>query len=245
MNPSLRAWPPIADLPAAMRPSPQREPASRPPKTVARAARAPASDAKVASIPTRTAQHLQQEETLRTLLADIAKRDQSALSKLYDATVGKVYGVALRITRQAELAEEVTADVYLQAWRTAGNYEAARGHPLAWLTVIARSRALDALRARDTAVAHAEPETLGEPQTDWHTPADLLDAAETNSALHAALAARPPVQRQLLALAFFHGMSHSEIAAHAKMPLGTVKTHLRRALAALRTELCASEGGVR
>ena len=173
---------------------------------------------------------------LAALLARIATQDQQALASFYDETAGRVYGLALRIARSEVLAEEISGDVFLQVWKSAVTYSEARGHPLAWLMVITRSRALDQLRRVDPAESHAEPELLAE-AIDENDPRNLLAAVQEHGALHAALAALPAVQRQLLALAFFQGLTHSEIATHTRLPLGTVKTHVRRALQTLRAAL--------
>jgi RNA polymerase sigma-70 factor (ECF subfamily) len=123
-------------------------------------------------------------------------------------------------------------------WQTASNFDASRGKPIAWLLTICRSRALDHLRRRDPAETHAEPETLvGDRQTGGDDPQDLLLACERNRRLHSALERLTPTQRQLIALAFFRGLTHQEIAASARMPLGTVKTDIRRALTTLRESL--------
>ncbi|MBI3345056.1 MAG: sigma-70 family RNA polymerase sigma factor [Gammaproteobacteria bacterium] len=169
------------------------------------------------------------------LLAAIARREQSALESLYDMTVARVYGVALRITGRRDAAEEVVADVYWQVWQQAGRYDAQRGSVLAWLLTICRSRALDHLRRRDKAEFHPEPQTLdSELSVAGTNPEDLLSAVERESVVHAALQGLSAQQRQLIALAFFKGMSHQEIATYTAIPLGTVKTHLRKALAALQ-----------
>jgi len=135
----------------------------------------------------------------------------------------------------------VTEDVYFQVWRQASRYDPARGRPLGWLLTLARSRALDQLRRRDEAVCHPEPETLHheEPggEFDASDPLDLLAATRAHRSLHQALEALEPVPRQMVALAFFRGLSHEEIASHTALPLGTVKSHIRRALAVLRTAL--------
>ena len=175
-------------------------------------------------------------DDLVALLARIAAQDQPALAAFYDVTAGRVYGLALRIARSEALAEEISGDVYLQVWKNAASYNAERGHPLAWLMVMTRSRALDQLRRVDPAESHAEPELLAD-AVDENDPRNLLAAVQEHGALHAALAALPAVQRQLLALAFFQGLTHSEIAAHTRLPLGTVKTHVRRALQTLRAAL--------
>ena len=179
-------------------------------------------------------------------LADLIRRmspragadAEAALGELYDATLGKVYGLCLRITGRHDAAEDAAAEVYHQAWRQADRYDPSRGRPLTWLLTLAHSRALDSLRRRDEAESHPEPDSLAEPlPAPDADPLDLLLGVEENTALHAALASLHPVQRQLLALAFYRDMSHQEIADHAKLPLGTVKSHIRKGLAALQVVL--------
>lgn len=178
------------------------------------------------------------EACLRSLIERIGRSDEEALGALYDATHARVHGLALRITRCRETAEEVTEDTYWQVWRQALRFDPARGCASAWLLTIARSRALDSLRSADQAEAHAEPEALiaaefsgdGDPQ-------DLFAATQRERAVHTALATLDVLPRQLLALAFFRGLTHEEIAAQTALPLGTVKSHIRRALAALKRVL--------
>jgi len=182
------------------------------------------------------------EAALCALIGRIVDHDEAALAALYDGLVGRVYGLALRITRRVTLAEEVVQDVFWQVWRQAPRFDGERGSALAWVMTIARSRALDALRRLDPEECELEPETL-ELQEDPAAPApvDLLSALEQGQSLHAALARLDPVPRQLLSLAFFRGLSHDEIAQHAGLPLGTVKSHIRRALASLRELLAPAE----
>lgn len=185
--------------------------------------------------------------TLAALIARIARQDEDALGALYDATVGRVYGLALRILRDEQGAEEVAEEVFFQVWRQAGRYDPARGRPLGWLLNLARSRALDQLRRRDEALSHPDPTTLHAEEAggdldfaetrESRDPQDLLAATEAHRGLHRALAALEPVPRQMVALAFFRGLTHEEIAASTNLPLGTVKSHIRRALAALRAAL--------
>ncbi len=172
------------------------------------------------------------------LIHRIARQEEAALETLYDATISRVYGVALRILRNPETAEEVAEDVFFQVWRQAGRFDAARGHPMAWLLTIARSRALDALRRTDDALSMEEPETLldAELRPDGD-PGLLLGAQQERASLLQALQILEPMPRQILALAFFRGLTHEEIADHARLPLGTVKSHIRRALLTLRTAL--------
>jgi RNA polymerase sigma-70 factor (ECF subfamily) len=174
-------------------------------------------------------------------IARMAGGDEAALGELYDATLGKVYGLALRITGRPETAEDVVAEVYQQAWYQAARYQPDRGRPLTWLLTMARSRALDQLRGRDKAELHPEPDTLAEPLAKAEGgPIDMLLAVERAGILHTALARLRPIQRQLLALAFYRDLTHQEIAEQTRLPLGTVKTHLRKALLRLKTDLSAS-----
>ncbi len=171
----------------------------------------------------------------RAWIADMAKGDEAALGSLYDATLGKVYGLALRITGKAESAEEVVSDVYLQAYREATRFDAERGVVIAWLMMITRSRALDYLRRRDMAESHPEPDILHpERHIGENDPLNGLLELECHARLQAALGELVPMQRQILALSFFRDLSHQEIALHTGMPLGTVKSHIRRALEKLK-----------
>ena len=174
-------------------------------------------------------------------LSAIRLGDQRALASFYDATVSRVYGLALRITRNAAAAEDVVAEVYIQVWRAADQYDPTRGPVLAWMLVMSRSRALDYLRRLEPAVNMAEPEVLLEHTAlDEANPQDLFLASEQNTILRQALSDLAPIQRQLLALAFFRGLSHQEIAEQTALPLGTIKSHIRRGLTALREAFTAS-----
>lgn len=185
---------------------------------------------------------IEEDARLRELVAQITVGDQAALATFYDATISRVYGIALRIVRQPEAAEEVASDVYLQVWREATRYDVIRGRVLGWVLIIARSRALDHLRRQEEAFTHPDPHEL---RTDLdrveNTPQDLLIASQASGKLHVALRTLSPVQRQLLSFAFFRGLSHSEIVEHSGLPLGTVKTHIRRALNSLRDVLEAAQ----
>jgi RNA polymerase sigma-70 factor (ECF subfamily) len=181
-----------------------------------------------------------QQADLAALVARMAAGDEAALGAFYDATMPRVYGLAVRICGNFATAEEVAADVYHQCWTGAARYEAARSKVMTWLLMICRSRAIDAVRSRDPALAHEAPETLVEDDDERpreRDPQDLLALMQSGTAVHAALAQLSPVQRQMIALAFFRGLSHQEIAAHSKLPLGTVKAHIRRALELLRGSL--------
>ncbi len=182
------------------------------------------------------------EACLRDWIARVVRQDQQALAELYETMAGRVYGLALRITRQVQTAEEVTEDCFWQVWRQAPRFDPARGAAIAWIMTIARSRALDALRRADTAEPLGEDRLATIEAEDGSDPHDLLDAVEKQHRLHAALRDLEPLPRQLVALAFFRGLSHEEIAGQMGLPLGTVKSHIRRALLRLRELLGAAPG---
>ena len=176
------------------------------------------------------------------LVNRVTRADQEALAALYDATVSRVYSLARSITRNLQCAEEVTEDVYWQVWRQALRFDRRRGAVLAWLLTLARSRALDHLRKRDAAFSHPEPHTLVDETGDTlENPAERVGAAQQERSLNAALERIEPLPRQLLALAFYRGLTHDEIAQQTHLPLGTVKSHLRRAMNTLRGLLAHDE----
>jgi RNA polymerase sigma factor (sigma-70 family) len=175
---------------------------------------------------------------LAALMAAVAAGEQRALERFYRLTIGRVFGLALRIVRNPAAAEEVAADVYVQVWHSAATYDPQRGTPLAWALTICRSRAIDSLRRTDQAILDPDPtERLDAVAQAVPGLQDLLQASQEHAALHAALSRLQPVQRQILGLAFFRGLTHTEIAATTHLPLGTIKSHARRALALLREEL--------
>jgi RNA polymerase sigma factor (sigma-70 family) len=180
-------------------------------------------------------------DELVALLARVAAGEQRALERFYHLTVSRVFGLALRIVRCRATAEEVAEDVYVQIWHSAATYDSHRCAPLGWALTICRSRAIDALRRADKAIVDADPTERLDAITQ-HGPGlqDLLQAIQENTALHAALAKLMPVQRQLLALAFFRGLTHAEISQATGLPLGTVKSQVRRSLITLRAELGAA-----
>jgi len=179
-------------------------------------------------------------DELALLVAEMRKGNERALESLYDATVGKLYALASAILRQTDDAEDVVCATYAQAWESAASYDAQRASVLGWLLMICRSRALDLLRKRQVrqeALGAAGLDRIG----DWaDRPEDLLSLTQQSSRVHAALAALPVERRQLVSLAFLRDLTHHEIAGITGMPLGTVKSHLRRALLQLREFLESS-----
>lgn len=168
----------------------------------------------------------------------IVDHDERALSALYDATVSRVYAIVQRLVRRGALAEEVVEDTYFQVWRQAARFDPARGRPMTWLLGMARSRAIDAIR-REARFEHAslDDDTVAETEDPRASADELLDAARCHADLHRALMLLNAQPRQLVALAFLRGMSHEEIADHTALPLGTVKSQIRRALISLRQML--------
>lgn len=181
-------------------------------------------------------------EKLGELLARVAQADQPAFAELYRLASPHLYAVAVRIVRNGALAEEMLQETFVSVWHHAGTYDAAKSQPLTWLTSIVRNRCLDWLRRRDV---HAEPLGSGddggfEPPSDGPSPVDLLLAAADARALRGCIDTLEPGPRQAIALAFFQGLSHGELAAQLRAPLGTVKSWVRRGLAALRRCLDAA-----
>ena len=180
-------------------------------------------------------------DALAELVVRIVRQDQDAMEAVYDALHSRVYALALHITGRIGTAEEVLQDTFWQVWRQAPRFDAARGSVVAWIMTMTRSRALDALRAarrdvlQSTSQVNEEHFDIADPAAD--DPQDLLHAVQRDSALHVTLAALDPLRRQLIALVFYRGLTHDEVAAHTGLPLGTVKSHLRRTLIAMREAL--------
>lgn len=163
---------------------------------------------------------------------------EAALRELYELTAPRLYGVALRVVAHREWAEDVLQETFLNVWRSAGDFRASLSPPLAWLGLMARSRALDFLRRRASERAdraqeldETVAETVAGAEAD---PMDASEASEQAWALHECLRKLEARQRELVSLAYFRDLSHSELAEQLRLPLGTVKTWVRRALEQLR-----------
>ena len=174
------------------------------------------------------------------LLARCALADAKAFRKLYEMNSARLYGVALRITRNPALASDAVHDAMLQVWRNADRYDAERGNADGWLVSLVRYRALDIARKQGRETTGVEmPEQVDE------TP-DVLSQMVTDAdsaALRTCLETVEPPRRRLVLLAFIQGMTQSEIATHVGQPLGTVKSSIRRALLVLRSCLDRSPSG--
>lgn len=178
------------------------------------------------------------EARLLAWMEGIVERDDRALAALYDALLPRVYGLVLRIVRRPAWAEEAVEECFFQVWRHAVRFDPARGGALPWVLSIARSRAIDLLR-REMRFQHDSLDDDGTPEQADETPGadELLDSTRHHAALHRALLELNARSRQLIALAFFRGLSHEEIADQTALPLGTVKSQIRRAMIALRDRL--------
>lgn len=168
------------------------------------------------------------------LVTAIRSGDQGAMAALYDHYSSIVYAVALRVLQDTSAAEDVLQDVFMQLWRNPGAFDASRGEMAAWLAVIARNRAIDALRRRRPGSDIEDVVVSVE-----HDLASEVDRSRTVDKVRRALQAMPAPQRSTLEMAFFEGLTHFEIAGKCGEPLGTVKTRIRAGLLALRKVLAA------
>jgi RNA polymerase sigma-70 factor (ECF subfamily) len=174
-------------------------------------------------------------ERLAALLARSALRDQHAFAEVYQLTSAKLYGVALRILRRQDWAEEVLQECYVSIWNHAGNYAVQKSAPLTWMTSIVRNRCLDWLRRpRQEATGDEYDIAVEAWQDDAPGPMEQMLASSEAAALARCLRELESRQRQSIMLAFFNGLSHSELAKHMRQPLGTVKTWVRRGLERLK-----------
>ena len=182
------------------------------------------------------------EQEWAGLLARIAVGDQSALAELYDVSSAKVFGLAMKILGDHAAAEETTLDVYAQVWRRISTYDAERGTPGGWLMTLTKSRAIDRFRSSYLERGrHVPLEQAAELPGHEDTPEQYSAGLERQRFVQDALASLSVEQRQAIALAYYWGLSQSEIADHLKLPLGTVKTRMRLGMIKLR-EVLAPHG---
>lgn len=182
---------------------------------------------------------------LRTWLHGAARQDAAAFRQLYDATSAKLFGFALRILGRRELAEEALQDGYIAIWNNAASYQSHLAAPMTWMTTIVRNKAFDLLqRTGNDAEIDADQfdariaDALRDPAA---TPIDSLSLSRDARALAYCMSALEGLHRQVLGLAFFHDLSHNDVAQRMALPIGTVKTWIRRSLDKLRTCLAKGE----
>ncbi len=177
---------------------------------------------------------------LAGLLRQAARGDEAAFAQVYDLTSARVHGLVLRVVRDPAQAEEVTQEVFLQVWRTAARYDESRGSALAWLMTLAHRRAVD--RVRSAEAVHRQ-ETAYQQRTHEVTHDVTADAAEASldaQRVRTAMSELTEIQREALALAYFGGYTHTEVATMLDLPVGTAKTRIRDGLIRLRDAMGVS-----
>jgi RNA polymerase sigma factor (sigma-70 family) len=182
---------------------------------------------------------------LAALMARVALGDQPAFAEFYRQTSAHLYGVALRILKDGAAAEEVLQEAFVNVWHHAGSFDAAKSQPTTWLAAIVRNRCLDQLRRRelDTVTMTADADDGKEfdlPSGD-PTPVEMLLAGADAQSVRDCVDALDAGQKQAIALAFYQGLSHAELAGHLRQPLGTVKSWVRRGLERLKS--CLERAG--
>jgi RNA polymerase sigma factor (sigma-70 family) len=190
-------------------------------------------------------QTLDRNATLADLLARTALADQRAFAELYRHTSSHLYAVALRILREPAAAEEVLQEAFVSVWHHAGGYSTAKSQPQTWLTSIVRNRCLDRLRRRDldtvTLTRDNEEETEIDLPAGGPSAIDLLIAGAEAHSVRACVETLEGGQKQAIAMAFFQGLTHAELARQLRQPLGTVKSWVRRGLERLKQ--CLEQAG--
>jgi RNA polymerase sigma-70 factor (ECF subfamily) len=184
-------------------------------------------------------------QQMKIWLMAAGKRDAAAFRALYDASSSKLFGFALRILHKRELAEEVLQESFVAIWNNAANYQSHLAAPMTWMATIVRNKAFDHLRRSDAAVEidadQFDREVMNALQDPQATPIEALQMSGDAKALAWCMSALEGAHRQVVALAYFHDLSHSEVAAQMKLPIGTVKTWIRRSLDKLRVCLARRE----
>ncbi len=175
------------------------------------------------------------------LIARVKGGSSEALDEIYRRYSSPVYSLVWKILQNPEESEDVALDVFWQIWRQASSYDAARGAPPAWIFTLARSRAIDRLRARhrkeDRTISFDDPAVVLDPLDQEATPDQVASYRQNRDAVREAMKVLSAPQREAVELAFFQGLTHVEIAAKLRLPLGTVKTRIRQGLIRLRRRL--------
>lgn len=176
---------------------------------------------------------MMEEAELVMLLGRVACGDHAAFRRLYNTMSPRIYGLCMRLLRRQDLAEEVLQDAFVRIWHHAGEYHAERGTPAGWMLTVARYRALDVLRRRrfEFSMDHENLTTLAEQQSSMH---DSESDDATFMALQGCLEEISPQQRDSILQAYYHGLSHEQLANALNTPLGTVKSWIRRGLSSLK-----------
>lgn len=182
-------------------------------------------------------------------LVAVARQDASAFRSLYEATSPKLFGFVLRIVQKRELAEEVLQESFVNIWNNASSYQSSLAAPMTWMTAIVRNRAFDLLRKLSNGQQHDveidaeyfDSDVMIALESGEATPLQALELSQDAAALASCMSRLEALHRQAMALAFYHDLSHSEVAEKMNLPMGTIKTWIRRGLDKLRTCLVRRE----
>lgn len=172
--------------------------------------------------------------TLAQWVAQVALGDRQAFRRLYDATSPKLFAIAMRILREESRAEDVLQDSFVNVWNAAASYNASLSAPMTWMVTIVRNRALDSVRRVDQKAVALDEDLEAVLESDDPTPADLASRGQDATALERCLKRLDAGPRQAIAFAYFQGLTHSELATTLRIPIGTVKTWIRRGLEKMR-----------
>ena len=167
------------------------------------------------------------------LLAAVAKGDEAAFERLYTATRAKLYGVAMRILRRPDLADEVMQDAYLKIWRNAGDFDPGKASPITWMVAIARNRAIDLVRKRTDTSLEDEPGAM-DVAAETPNPLARREVTDDLKRLLNCLGGLDDERRQMVLLAYYNGWSRAQLAGKFDKPANTIKTWLRRSLIEVR-----------
>ena len=177
------------------------------------------------------------EVSLEDLLAAAARGDEASFAKLYDLTSSRVYGMVLRVVRDAAQSAEVTQDIYLEVWKQSGRFDASKGAVLPWLLMIAHRRAVDRVRAAQSSVVRDDKYAVLNTERPYDSVSEQVQTSLEAQRVRKVLNDLTAAQREAVSLAYFGGYTHSEVAELLKIPLGTVKTRIRDGLIRMRDAL--------
>jgi RNA polymerase sigma-70 factor (ECF subfamily) len=175
--------------------------------------------------------------TLEELIAASARGDEQAFAQLYDQTSARVYGMVLRVIRDAAQSAEVTQDIYLEVWRQSARFDSSRGAVLPWLLMIAHRRAVDRVRAAQSAILRDDKYAVLNDERPYDSVSEQVQSSLEAQRVRKVLQDLTPAQREAVNLAYFGGYTHSEVSELLKIPLGTVKTRIRDGLIRMRDAL--------